>query len=63
MIAPGNKVYLKACRAGKPGTVIRELRGKLTVYWADLDFWSKHRPESLELAPTPAETPQTREMA
>jgi hypothetical protein len=49
-IAAGAKVYLIACRAGEPGTVIREQRGKLTVYWPDLDFWSKHRPEALEIA-------------
>lgn len=51
MISPGNKVYLKACHAGEPGTVIRFERGKCTVYWADMDYWSKHRPEALELAP------------
>lgn len=29
MIEPGDKVYLRACLAGEPGTVIREERGKL----------------------------------
>ncbi len=51
MIGPGDKVFLRACDAGEPGTVIREERGKLTVYWADLDYWSKHQPEALEIAP------------
>ena len=46
----GTKVFLRACRAGEPGTVIREDRGKLVVYWRDLDYWSGHRPEALEPA-------------
>ncbi len=50
MIGLGDKVRLRACRAGEPGTVIRAERGKFTVYWRDLDYWSKHRPDSLELA-------------
>ncbi|MGO9326174.1 MAG: hypothetical protein ACLP07_16590 [Terracidiphilus sp.] len=50
IIAVGTKVYLKACRAGEPGTVVRVERGKLVVYWRDLDYWSRHRLESLELA-------------
>jgi hypothetical protein len=49
MIQPGDKVFLRACRTGEPGTVIRQERGKLTVYWRDMDYWSRHRPESLEL--------------
>ena len=48
-IIVGSRVYLRACRAGEPGTVIRAERGKLTVYWRDMDYWSKHCPESLEL--------------
>ena len=48
MIALGDKVHLRACKAGEPGTVIREDRGKLVVYWRDMDYWSKHRPEALE---------------
>ena len=55
MIATGSKVYLRACHTGKPGTVIRQERGRLTVYWPDLDFWSRHKPESLEPAPEPKE--------
>ena len=54
MISPGDKVFLRACRAGEPGTVIRQERGKLTVYWPDMDFWNKHRPEALERAPQSA---------
>lgn len=51
-IGPGSRVYLRACRTGEPGTVIRTERGKLTVYWGDLDFWSRHRPEALEVVAT-----------
>jgi hypothetical protein len=54
VIALGCRGHLKACRTGEPGTVIREERGKLTIYWADLDFWSRHQPESLDLAGAPA---------
>jgi hypothetical protein len=49
MIGLGDKVFLKACRVGIPGVVIRSGR-KLTVYWNDLDHWSKHHPDSLMLA-------------
>jgi hypothetical protein len=53
MIAPGDKVYLRACQVGQPGTVIRTERGKLTVYWGDMDFWSRHKPDSLIAAIEP----------
>lgn len=46
----GAQVFLRACRAGEPGTVIREERGKYVVYWRDMDFWSRHKAESLEVA-------------
>jgi hypothetical protein len=49
-IQPGERIYLRAARFGQPGTVIRQQRGKLTVYWPDMDFWSRHRPEALEQA-------------
>jgi hypothetical protein len=50
-IAIGAKVFLKGGReCGKPGTVIRDERGRLVVFWEDMDFWSRHRPDSLELA-------------
>jgi len=42
----GSKVYLRGARFGEPGTVVK-LGKRLTVYWHDLDFLSKHRPESL----------------
>jgi len=48
-ITVGSRVYLRACRAGEPGVVIKAGSGKFTVYWRDLDYWSRHRPESLEL--------------
>lgn len=47
----GSRVWLRACgSAGEPGTVVREERGRLVVYWRDLDFWSRHRPETLIVA-------------
>jgi hypothetical protein len=49
-IAAGDKVYLKACRAGEPGIVIRRERSKLVVNWSDLGCSSRHKPEALELA-------------
>ena len=57
MITLGSKVKLKACHdAGAPGTVIRAERGRLVVFWEDMDFWSRHPPDSLELAePNPTE--------
>jgi hypothetical protein len=51
MIALGAKVHLRGARGcGAAGTVIRCERGRMVVYWPDLDFWSRHRPETLELA-------------
>jgi hypothetical protein len=62
MIGLGDKVRLRACHdSGQPGTVIRFERGKLTVYWGDMDYWSKHRPEALELVE--ARAVDTREAA
>jgi hypothetical protein len=52
MIQLGDKVFLKACRFGLPGTVIRRDHGKFTVFWPDMDHWSRHKPEALELAET-----------
>jgi ribosomal protein L24 len=55
MILPGDKVRLKACHdSGQPGTVIRVNHGKLTVYWHDMDYFSRHSPDSLMLADAPA---------
>jgi hypothetical protein len=51
MLKLGDRVRLKACHdSGEPGTVIRFERGKLTVYWPDMDHWSRHPPDSLELS-------------
>ena len=51
MIQLGDKVKLRACHdSGQPGTVIRASRGRLTIYWSDMDYWSRHPPEALELA-------------
>lgn len=51
MPVEGDKVYLRGLReVGRPGTIIRTKRGKQVVYWPDMDYWSKHHPDSLELA-------------
>jgi hypothetical protein len=51
MLKLGDRVRLRACRdSGEPGTVVRFDHGKLTVYWPDMDWWSRHPPDSLELA-------------
>jgi len=52
MIELGDKVLLRACRFGEPGVVIRRDHGKLTVFWPDMDHWSRHKPEALELVET-----------
>jgi len=47
--AVGDKVRLKTCRHGEPGTVLRIERRKLVIRWPDLDFIGRHVPESLVL--------------
>jgi hypothetical protein len=49
-ITVGSKVYLRACRAGAPGVVIRIQPRRITIHWVDLDYIGHHSPESLELA-------------
>lgn len=57
MIAIGAKVHLRGARGvGAAGTVIRFEDSRVVVYWRDLDFWSRHRPGSLELAQEPRAT-------
>jgi hypothetical protein len=51
MIPVGSKVYLKICRYGEPGTVIRRERARLVVLWSDLDYIARHPEDSLEMAP------------
>jgi hypothetical protein len=50
MLKLGDKVFLKACHVGEPGKAISFERRRFTVYWADLDFCSRHPPDSLEQA-------------
>ncbi|HTW81927.1 MAG TPA: hypothetical protein VME23_20435 [Terracidiphilus sp.] len=51
MIPIGSKVHLRGARGvGAAGTVIRCEGSRLVVYWSDLDFVSRHKPESLEIA-------------
>ena len=49
MIQLGDKVFLRACRTGEPGVVVCLDHGKFTVFWRDMDHWSRHKPDSLEL--------------
>lgn len=46
-ITSGSKVYLRGCPHGEPGTVVKLERGRAVVYWRDLDFLARHKPESL----------------
>jgi hypothetical protein len=43
----GEAVFLKGARFGLPGRVLRNERGKVVVYWGDLDHLSRHRPVTL----------------
>jgi hypothetical protein len=66
MIAVGSKVYLRACAFGQPGTVVRIERNRAVVLWHDLDYLTRHKPESLmeadnrnEIGPeSPEKSPQ-----
>src|ERR1035437_2405884 len=48
----GEHVFLRGCRVGMPGRVLRIERGKLAVLWADLgpSYIGRHSPASLILA-------------
>ncbi len=46
-ITVGTKVWLRGCRHGEPGTVLRMERNRAVVYWHDLDYLSRHMPASL----------------
>jgi hypothetical protein len=48
MIPIGSKVYLKVCRYGELGTVIRRERVRLVVLWPDLDYIARHHEDSLK---------------
>jgi len=50
MLKLGDKVRLRACHdSGAPGTIVRFERGRAVCFWPDLNYWSRHRPDSLEL--------------
>ena len=46
----GSRVYLRACVVGEPGMVLRKEHSRLVVYWADMDFLSRHPEAALILA-------------
>jgi hypothetical protein len=48
--AVGDKVRLKACLFGDPGTVLRKERTRLVVYWAELDYIGRHPDMALVIA-------------
>jgi len=41
--AIGQGVFLKGCPFGVAGKVLRHERGKVVIYWRDLDHISRHR--------------------
>ena len=45
--AVGNSVYLRGCRVGQPGRVVRIERNKVVVLWPDIDYLARHRPQTL----------------
>ena len=49
----GVRVQLRGCHFGEPGAVLQIERRKVVVYWQDLDFLSRHGPDSLVLADGP----------
>jgi len=58
--AVGQHVYLRGCRVGEPGRVIRLERGRIIVDWADLSVTGRHSPASLMLAGSASESPPSR---
>jgi hypothetical protein len=47
MIGVGSWVHLRGYQHGQPGTVLRFERRRVVVFWADMDFISRHPPEAL----------------
>lgn len=51
LVAPafsvGDCVYLRGCRSGLPGRVIRLERSKIVIHWPDLDYIGRHSTGSL----------------
>ena len=47
MITIGSEVFIKACEHGTPGVVVRFERNRVVVWWADLDYLSRHAMETL----------------
>lgn len=43
----GQNVYLRGCRVGMPGRVLKVSRDKATVLWVDLDYLAHHACNSL----------------
>jgi hypothetical protein len=48
----GSRVYLHGASFGAAGEVLRFERGKVVVSWSDLNFISRHHPDTQILAET-----------
>jgi hypothetical protein len=46
----GARVVMKCCPQAHPGRVTGSRRGKVLVYWDDLNITARHKPDSLLLA-------------
>lgn len=55
--AVGDSVFLRGCRVGEPGRVIRLERGKIVIHWVDLDYIGRHSPASLIAAIDASKSP------
>ena len=47
MISVGSEVFIQACPHGTPGVVVRFERNRIVVWWADLDYLSRHAMETV----------------
>ena len=48
--AVGDRVFLRGCAFGEPGTILRIEQRKVVILWHDLDYLARHSAESLMLA-------------
>jgi hypothetical protein len=50
LVRLGSEVFIKGCPRGTPGVVVRFERNRVVVWWADLDYLSRHTEETLMVA-------------
>jgi hypothetical protein len=48
--AVGDRIFLRGCRVGEPGRVLRIERSKVVILWTDLDYIGRHSPAALMIA-------------